>query len=184
MRLEHEADGVVAKCAETSLVEGNDVLPGDFETAPVEAVERSEHVEKRRLANSRGADDGDDLAIVHLEIGATQDDEPARWRAVGLLDRRSGEQDRSAHSYLSDSAGTTRAALQCRVEGCDETHEECSRDHSRRLDRHETEWNVGDLVDVLRHSEQPVVIEDYDRLPNPRPFPWPFPSRRWSCPGP
>ncbi len=86
VKLEDEPDGLVAQRGEARAAERGGGLAVEKDGTAGGQVEGADAVQERRLAGARGADDGDELALVDVERDAPQDLERAPIVVVRLVD--------------------------------------------------------------------------------------------------
>ena len=72
VELEDEADVAVAKRHELRVGQIPQRAVGDPDAAGVDRVEPAQHVQQRALADARGADDGDHLALLDRDVEVAQ----------------------------------------------------------------------------------------------------------------
>ena len=85
VELEDEADVAVAKRHELRVGQIPQRAAGDPDAAGVDRVEPAQHVQQRALADARGADDGDHLALLdrHVEVAQHAHRRAGRLIALG-----------------------------------------------------------------------------------------------------
>jgi hypothetical protein len=70
--LEHEADVAAPQRRQPPLARARHALAADLDRSRLRPVESAEHVQQRRLAGARAAEDRDDLTRLDREVGAVE----------------------------------------------------------------------------------------------------------------
>ena len=86
MKLEHEADLPVAKRDELRIRQRRQVRAVDGDRPRVRAIEAAEQMQQRALADAGGADDGDHLSGLDLQIEIPKHDERPSADRIALGD--------------------------------------------------------------------------------------------------
>ena len=84
IRLEHEADFAASQEGHAILVETGDIFAIQNDFAGSRGVEAGEQAEESAFAAARGSDDGNELAMLNVEIYATQNVDAMRGRLNGF----------------------------------------------------------------------------------------------------
>jgi hypothetical protein len=92
--LEDEADAVGPVPGPPVGVEAGDLLAVEDDAAFARRVHEAEDVHERRLARARGAEDGDEFALLEIQIHAVQSMDVLIAHAVGLAEAADGDERR------------------------------------------------------------------------------------------